>query len=169
MFGRASSCFSARESVSRSDLVRVSVNCSSPLSRAAFNLRITARPAVGQADALHAAVGAVLVAKDETAADEVVDHPARRGQRNDDEFCRLLQRQLTIGVLEVVQELDLGERQLQRSNSLEQVRVAVLVQEDDQRIQIGPEVGDGRWLVGINRVTCTHASIAHNLCLCKRN
>ena len=74
-----------------------------------------------------------------------------------------------LGVLEVMQELDLGERQLERADRLEQVRVAVLVQEDDQRIQIraGSATVAG-WSVS-TEVSCTHASIAHNLCLCKRN
>ena len=42
--------------------------------------------------------------------------------------------------LEVVQELDLGQRQLERADGLEQVRVAVLVEVDDERVEVRREV-----------------------------
>ena len=51
----------------------------------------------------------------------------------------LLERELARLVLEVVEQLDLGQRQLERADRLEQVGVAVLVEEHDQRVQIGGE------------------------------
>src|SRR5581483_9512791 len=71
-------------------------------------------PAVGQADALHPAIFLILSPLSEAAADEVVDHPARRGQRYVDALGSLLEGELARLVLEVVQELDLRERELER-------------------------------------------------------
>src|SRR5262249_32714042 len=48
----------------------------------------------------------------------------------------LLERQHVIGVLEVVEELDLRKRQLQLTDRFEQVVIAVLVQVDDERVEI---------------------------------
>ncbi len=59
------------------------------------------------------------MALDEPAPHEVIDHPARGGQRHEHGLSRLLQRQLVLGALEVMQQLDLGQRQIERPNRLE--------------------------------------------------
>jgi hypothetical protein len=61
-----------------------------------------------------------------------------------DAFGGLLERELAGGVVEVVQKLDLSQRQLQRADRFEQVRVAVLVEVDDERVEVGGEVGGRR-------------------------
>ena len=71
------------------------------------------------------------MALDKAAANEVVHGAAGGRQRDQDQLGQLLERQLAVGVLEVVQQLDLGQRQLERPDRLEQVRVAVLVEEHD--------------------------------------
>ncbi len=86
----------------------VSVNCSRPVRRAALSLRMTARPASVRLHALHPPVLGVLVARDEAAAHEVVDRPAGGRQRDVHALGRLLQRSARVGVLEVVQQLDLA-------------------------------------------------------------
>jgi hypothetical protein len=65
-----------------------------------------------------------------------------------DAFGGLLEGELARGVVEVVQELDLGQRQLQRADGLEQVRVAVLVEVDDERVEVGGEGGSRRGAPG---------------------
>ena len=60
------------------------------------------------------------------------------------ELGRLLERELTWLVLEVVQELDLRQRQLERAQGLEQVGIAVLVDEHNERVEIA-----GQLVVGV--------------------
>ena len=96
---------------------------------------------VGQADALHPPVLGVLVALDEAAPDEVIDRPAGGGQRDEHELGAPPSASARGRVLEVVQQLDLGQRQLERPDRLEQVGVAVLVQEHDERVEVGRQVG----------------------------
>src|SRR4051812_1903589 len=44
-----------------------------------------------------------------------------------------------------MQQLDLRERQLERPDGLEQVRVAVLMHEHDERVEVGGQGGWWRW------------------------
>ena len=99
-----------------------------------------------------------------------------------DELGALLERQLARGVLEVVEQLDLGERELERPDRLEQVGIAVLVQLDDDGVELCRQrVDGGRGGRRVDRrgrldgharlslvssgmvITCTHASIACKL------
>ena len=56
------------------------------------------------------------------------------------EVGRVLERQRRRSLVEVVQQLDLRQRQLERADRLEQVGVAVLVQVDDHREQVTGEL-----------------------------
>ena len=114
---------------------------------------------VGKADPLHPPVVFVLAALGEAAPDEIVDHPAGGGQRDVDDLRGLLEAELARLVLEVVHQLDLAERQLERADRLEQVRVAVLVHEHDQGVEVAGQVRVVRHL-------CLHAALApHVSCL----
>ena len=109
---------------------------------------------LGQADALHPAVIVILAPLREPTPDEVVDHPAGGGHRHVDHLGRLLERQLARLVVEVLEQLDLGERELERADGFEQVGVAVLVEEHDQRVKVAGEGGVVSCLYG---VYCLHA------------
>jgi len=102
----------------------------------------------------------VAVTYTDRAANEIVDGSAGRGQRNQDQPSQILERQLVVGILEVVQELDLRERQLERPDGFEEVGVAVLVQKDHERIQIAREVRLIRSRYLHARKYCTQALIA---------
>src|SRR6185312_5540028 len=99
----------------------------------------------------------VLAALREAAPNQVVDHAAGGGQRHVDELGGLLERALARLVLEVVQQLDLGQRELQGAKRLEQVGVAVLVHEDDQCIEVRGQFGVGRGSSCFRRLNCLHA------------
>jgi hypothetical protein len=59
------------------------------------------------------------------------------------ELSALLERELSPGLLEVVEELDLRQRQVERANGLEQVGIAVLVEIDDESVEVAAETDVG--------------------------
>jgi hypothetical protein len=59
------------------------------------------------------------------------------------ELSALLERELSPGLLEVVEELDLRQRQVERANGLEQVGIAVLVEVDDESVEVAAETDVG--------------------------
>src|SRR5579864_863678 len=126
---------------------------------------------VGQADPLHAPVLDVLVALHEAAGDQVLDEPAGGGQGEADGLGALLEGQLAGDVEEVMEQLDLAERQVDRADRLEQVGRAVLMQVRDQRIEVGGKrpVGGregGGWSGG-GGLGCCQSSCLHARKYCK--
>ncbi len=138
------------------------MNCCKPLSRAAFRRRITARPF---------SVMLTRFIRRSPASSWRATKPRRTrsstirlaaGSETCTDSAAFLERQLVVGRLEVVEQLELGEADLERADRLEQVRVAVLVQIDDEGVEVVPVKRRRLPLpgAGMSAVACTHASIA---------